>query len=135
MHGSHVGWRRLAVNVPGEHGELVVEPVAHELPKGQSVQSEAAARLRLLENVPARHGSCADAPIGQKLPAVHDLHAVDPLESWKPPAVHAVHSDSRATAVYVPGAQGELVIDPTPQDEPAGQSEHSDAVARPALLE
>ena len=66
---------------------------------------------------------------------MHALHAVDPLESWKLPAVHAVHSDLRAMAVYVPGAQGELVIDPTPHDEPAGQSVHSAAVARPTLLE
>ena len=80
-HGLQVDWRRVAVNVPGEHGELVVEPAAHELPSGHSLHSEAAARLGLLEYVPARHGSCADAPSGQKLPPPQVLHAVEPATS------------------------------------------------------
>ena len=67
--------------MPGEHGELVVEPVAHELRSGQSVQSEAAASPALLEYVPARQGSSADAPMGQKLPLPQLMHAVEPLES------------------------------------------------------
>ena len=69
------------MNVPGAHGELVVEPVAHELPSGQSVQSEAAASPALLEYVPARQGSSAEAPMGQKLPPPQLMHAVEPLES------------------------------------------------------
>ena len=135
VHAVHVDWRRIAVNVPGEHGELVREPVAHDEPSGQSVQSDAAASPALLEYVPARQGSCADAPRGQKLPLSQVTHAVDPLETWKLPAVHAVHSDWRVIAVKVPGAHGELVVEPVAQDDPVGHAAQSDAAARPVLLE
>ena len=135
VHGLQVDRRRIAVNVPGEHGELVREPVAHDEPGGQAVQSEAAASPVLLEYVPARQGSCADAPSGQKLPPSQVPHAVDPLESWKLPAVQAVHSDWRNIDVKVPGVHGALVVDPVAHDEPTGQSVQSDAAARPALLE
>ena len=99
------------------------------------MQSDATASPALLEYVPARHGSCADAPRGQKLPLSQLPHAVDPLEAWKLPAVHAVHSDWRVIAVNVPGAHGELIVEPVVQDDPVGQSVQSDAAARPALLE
>ena len=102
------------MNVPGEQGELDVEPVEHAEPAGHEVQSKAAASPVLLEYVPARHGSFADAPRGQKLPLSQVTHAVDPLETWKLPAVHAVHSDWRVIAVKVPGAHGELVVEPVP---------------------
>ena len=121
--------------MPGVHGVGAVEPVAQDAPASHAVHSEASARPWVLENVPARHGSSADAPRGQKLPLSQLPHAVDPLEAWKLPAVHAVHSDWRVIAVNVPGAHGELVVEPGVQDDPVGQSVQSDAAARPALLE
>ena len=61
-HAVHCDCVGSGVNVPGEHGVFVVEPVLQLEPGGQSVQSGAAARPVLLEKVPARHGSSADAP-------------------------------------------------------------------------
>ena len=107
---------------------LVVEPVVQLEPRGQSEHCDAAARPVLPEKVPAKHGSSADAPRGQKWPRPQPSHAVDPLASWKLPAAHAVHSDCRSTAVYVPGEHGELVVEPTPQALPRGQAEHSTAL-------
>ena len=78
--------------VPGAHGVWTVDPVAHEDPFSQAVQSDAAARPNVLEYVPATHGSSADAPRGQKLPIPHTLQAVDPEPSWKLPASHCAHS-------------------------------------------
>ena len=123
------------MNVPGEQGELDVEPVEHAEPAGHEVQSEAAASPVLLEYVPARHGSCADAPRGQKLPPLHVLHSVEPLASWKLPAVHAVHSDWPVIAVNVPGEHGVFDVEPVLQLEPAGQTVQSSALWRLGLLE
>ena len=39
VHGVHVACFVVFANVPGEHGELVREPVAHDEPVGQGVQS------------------------------------------------------------------------------------------------
>ena len=107
----------------------------HDDPTGQSVHSEALPRRGLLEYVPAAHGSWADAPCGQKLPPVHALHAVEPDASWYSPAAQAGHVDWRATAVNVPGAHGELVVDPVAHEEPAGQSVHSEDAPSPLALE
>ena len=81
-HASHSDWRGLAVNVPGAHGELVVEPVAHELPSGQAVQSEAAASPAPLEYVPARQGSSAEAPGEQYAAREHPMQPVCPVAFW-----------------------------------------------------
>jgi hypothetical protein len=43
--------------VPGAQGVGAVEPVVHEDPGGQTVQSVACARLGTFEYVPSRHGS------------------------------------------------------------------------------
>ena len=123
------------MNVPGEQGELDVEPVEHAEPAGHEVQSKAAASPILLEYVPARHGSCADAPRGQKFPPVHVLHPVEPLASWKLPAVHALHSEWPVTAVKVPGVHGVFDVEPVLQLEPAGQAVHSPALLRFAAFE
>ena len=61
-HCAHSACPDTAVNVPGAHGAGAVDPVAHELPSGQSVHSDALPSPVLLEYVPAAHGSCADAP-------------------------------------------------------------------------
>ena len=90
-HCAHMAWPDTAVNVPGAHCTCAVDPVAHELPLGQSVHCDALPRPTLLEYVPAAHGSCADAPCGQKLPSPQYLQAVDPDASWKYPAVHDSH--------------------------------------------
>ena len=135
MHAVHSDCRAVSVYVPGAQAELLTEPVAHEAPTGQSVQAEGAASPALLEYVPARHGSSAEAPSGQKLPALQTLHTVDPLESWKLPAAHAVHSGWRAMAVYVPGAHGEWAVEPVAQALPTGHAVQSLDLVRFATFE
>ena len=88
----HWDWPVVAVKVPGEQAVGEVDPVAHEEPAGQVVQSLASSRLAVLEYVPARQGNCADAPSGQKLPAVHARQAVAPLASWYSPPTQLVHA-------------------------------------------
>ena len=80
-HALHTAWRVTAVYVPGEHGELVVEPTPQALPRGHASHSEALRRLAPLEKVPAAQGSSADAPLGQKLPPEQTLHDVEPAAS------------------------------------------------------
>ena len=94
------------MNVPGEQGELDVEPVEHAEPAGHEVQSEAAASPVLLEYVPARHGSCADAPRGQKLPRSQVTHAVLLVAPVYFPAGHRSHTPSPAPAANAPGRHG-----------------------------
>ena len=48
-HAVHFDWRRVAVNVPGEHGVLAVEPVLQLEPAGQAVQSSALSSFGVLE--------------------------------------------------------------------------------------
>ena len=48
-HAVHSDWPVLAVNVPGGHGVLDVEPVLQLEPAGQGVHSDAADRPVLLE--------------------------------------------------------------------------------------
>ena len=123
------------MNVPGEQGELVVEPVLQLEPGGQPVHSDAAVRPVLLEKVPAKHGSSADAPCGQKLPAPHVLHAVDPEAAWKLPAVQVVHSDWPVITVNVPGEHGVFDVEPMLQLEPAGHAVHRSALLSFGVLE
>ena len=120
------------VNEPGSHF-LHAEALfsLHMLFMPQSTQSPPLPG----RYVPARQGSCADAPRGQKLPLSQVTHAVDPLETWKLPAVHAVHSDWRVIAVNEPGTHGEWVVEPVAHEEPAGHAVQSGAAARPVLLE
>ena len=63
------------------------------------------------------------------MPPPQVLHPVEPLASWKLPAVHAGHSDWPVMAVKVPGEHGVFDVEPVLQLEPAGQAMHS-----PALL-
>ena len=123
------------MNVPGEQGELDVEPVEHAEPAGHEVQSKAAASPVLLEYVPARHGSFADAPRGQKFPPVHVLHPVEPLAAWKLPAEHALHSDWPVMAVNVPGEHGVFDVEPVLQLEPTGQAVHWSVFSSFAVFE
>ena len=81
-HAEHSDCCSMAVNVPGEHGELVVEPTPQALPRGQAEHSAALLRFALLEKVPAAQGSGADAPKGQYEPPGHDSQAVEPEPSW-----------------------------------------------------
>ena len=48
-HAVHSDWPVLAVNVPGVHGVLDVEPVLQLEPAGHAVQSSALCRFGLLE--------------------------------------------------------------------------------------
>jgi hypothetical protein len=48
-HRSHVDFPLLDAYEPGRHAVGVTEPVAHEDPAGQSVQSEARVRFAVLE--------------------------------------------------------------------------------------
>ena len=81
-HASHSDCRSTAVYVPGEHGELVVDPTPQALPRGQAEHSAALLMFALLEKVPAAQGNGADAPKGQYEPPGHDLQAVEPEPSW-----------------------------------------------------
>ena len=48
-HGVHSDWPVAAVNVPGEHGVFVVDPVAQDEPAGHAVHSDADPSPVLLE--------------------------------------------------------------------------------------
>ena len=69
------------------------------------------------------------------MPPPHALHPVEPLASWKLPAVQAAHSDWPVIAVKVPGEHGVFDVEPVLQLEPAGQAVHSPALLRFAVFE
>ena len=69
------------------------------------------------------------------MPPPQVLHSVEPLASWKLPAVHAGHSDWPVMAVMVPGEHGVFDVDPVLQLEPAGHAVQSSALCRFGLLE
>ena len=69
------------------------------------------------------------------MPPPQVLHTVEPLASWKLPAVHAGHSDWPVMAVKVPGEHGVFDVEPVLQLEPAGQAVHWSAFSSFAVFE
>ena len=99
------------------------------------MQSDSAVAPGVGRYVPASHSSTVLAPSSQKCPAVQSSHAVWPALAWNLPAVQSVHVAWPVVAVIVPGAHCVCAVEPVEQADPAGHVVHSEAAARPALLE
>ena len=106
------------------HALALVEPVEHDEPGGQTLQSVSCCKLGSLLYRPPGHGSSADAPSGQKLPPPQTKHAVAPLALMNVPASQFLHVGCRCWSLNVPGAHGVAAADPTEQNVPSGQITH-----------
>ena len=63
-------------------------------------------------------------------PDVHASQAVEPELLWNFPAAHFSHTAWPGLEVNVPGAHGVTAVLPTPQEAPAGQITHSEALLK-----
>ena len=136
-HGAHSVLRLAFANEPGLHAVGRAAPPAHAKPASHSKHSGSPSISLALANVPAVHvgASLSDAPSGQKSPASHASHAVALDAAWYEPALHSTHRPSSAAGVWLPGAQGDGVLEPIEQLEPGGQRTHCCGAERSVALE
>ena len=66
--GEQATWRILELKLPGAQGAGMVEPMAHDAPRGQSEHALAASRPVALDHVPAGQGMGSAEPAGQAAP-------------------------------------------------------------------
>ena len=79
----------------------------------------------VLAYVPAMHGMGVVAPSTQKWPGTHSSQAVEPLDSWNVPGLHAGHSGVPASAAKLPRGHSFGCDVPPAHWLPAAQSTHS----------
>ena len=85
------------------------------------------------EKLPASHSVGATAPEGQKLPAVHNSQAVEPVVAWNEPAWQAEHMGEPGSGDTVPAAQGDAMVAPGDEEDPAGHSVQLEAEDWPGM--